>query len=405
MVVAWRLMSGCSTGVGDGDDEFWRWTYGGVKMDRTLLLSMLLNGPFVLVKENRTFEEALIHCRHNYHDLAWSIDKEPWKSEALKEIQKAKSEFVWVGLHFACFFEEWFWVDGKYVSATNDNWKNSVEGKCGDVAAVKKKDNKWYKENLGKKYNFICHLCWSVSLDLEYHFIDKNMSWFEAQHYCKDHFTDLASVNDMKDLKNLKAAANGRTDAWIGLHTKRQTTDRKWHWSQPTVRYEKGDSPRGGGEPNDNGGAEKCVGMDENSKYLDDSCNKTYSCFICYNDGPFVLVKENKTFEEALIHCRHNYHNLAWSIDKEPWKSEALKEIQKAESEFVWVGLHLACFFEEWFWVDGKYVSATNNNWKNSVEGKCGDVAAVKKKDNKWYKKNLGKKYNFICMRSCPCNG
>uniref|UniRef100_A0AAV2JYX9 C-type lectin domain-containing protein n=1 Tax=Knipowitschia caucasica TaxID=637954 RepID=A0AAV2JYX9_KNICA len=63
------------------------------------------------------------------------------------------------------------------------------------------------------------------------------MSWSEAQSYCREQFTDLDSVNDTEDLKNLKAAANGRTDAWIGLHqTSNKLTDRKWHWSQLTIR-------------------------------------------------------------------------------------------------------------------------------------------------------------------------
>uniref|UniRef100_A0AAV2KM70 C-type lectin domain-containing protein n=1 Tax=Knipowitschia caucasica TaxID=637954 RepID=A0AAV2KM70_KNICA len=102
-------------------------------------------------------------------------------------------------------------------------------------------------------------LCWSVSLDLQYHFIDKKMSWSEAQSHCREQHTDLASVNDMKDLKNLKAAANGRTDAWIGLHqTSDKLTDKKWHWSQPTVRYKEGDAPWAPGEPNDSGGIENC---------------------------------------------------------------------------------------------------------------------------------------------------
>uniref|UniRef100_A0AAV2IXJ9 Cystatin domain-containing protein n=2 Tax=Knipowitschia caucasica TaxID=637954 RepID=A0AAV2IXJ9_KNICA len=62
----------------------------------------------------------------------------------------------------------------------------------------------------------LSQLCWSVSLDLQYHFIDKKMSWSEAQSHCREFYTDLTSVNDEKDLKNLKAASNGRTDAWIG---------------------------------------------------------------------------------------------------------------------------------------------------------------------------------------------
>ncbi|CAL9694882.1 unnamed protein product [Knipowitschia caucasica] len=362
----------------------------------------------------------------------------------------------------------------------------------------------------------LSQLCWSVSLDLQYHFIDKKMSWSEAQSHCREQHTDLASVNDMKDLKNLKAAANGRTDAWIGLHqTSDNLTDRKWHWSQPTVRYKEGDSPWKQGEPNDDRGTENCGMMDSDGLWNDHYC-RTPHCFICYNDssnttvmindatnprtwlkaqqfcrthhtdlmsgldqyklfqkqnltlpsrcwiglfrdtwgwsdrsdssfrnwntwvnpqtkkcaalgaegrwesddcglnksficegapktnlkGSFVLVKENKTWEEALIHCRHNYRDLAWSIDIESLKQEVQADIRDANSEFVWIGLHFACFFEAWVWVDGKYVPETNENWKERGGSECGHVAAVERGgDKKWVKKNFMDKYNFICMR------
>ncbi|KAK7896309.1 hypothetical protein WMY93_021634 [Mugilogobius chulae] len=48
----------------------------------------------------------------------------------------------------------------------------------------------------------------------------------------------LATVNHMRDLDRLRAAANGHTEVWIGLHqTSSNVTDRKWHWSQPEVKY------------------------------------------------------------------------------------------------------------------------------------------------------------------------
>uniref|UniRef100_A0AAV2KSV3 C-type lectin domain-containing protein n=1 Tax=Knipowitschia caucasica TaxID=637954 RepID=A0AAV2KSV3_KNICA len=355
-------------------------------------------------------------------------------------------------------------------------------------------------------------LCWSVSLDLQYHFIDKNMSWSEAQSHCREFYTDLASVNDMKDLKNLKAAANGSTDAWIGLYqTSDNLTDKKWHWSQPTVRYtlRVRHSPWKPGQPDDYGGTENCGMMYSDGLWNDYYCDDKLSCFICYNESSnttvmindatnkrtwseaqqfcrthhtdlmsgldqyklfqeqnltlpswcwiglfrdtwswsdrsdssfrnwnshtsinpltkkcaalgaegrwesddcelkksficegdsFVLVKENKTWEEALIHCRHNYRDLAWSIDIESLKQEVQADIRDANSEFVWIGLHFACFFEAWVWVDGKYVSETNDNWKERGGSECGHVAAVER-GGEWVKKNFMDKYNFICMR------
>ncbi|KAF4074918.1 hypothetical protein AMELA_G00228830 [Ameiurus melas] len=52
-----------------------------------------------------------------------------------------------------------------------------------------------------------------------YHFVNENKNWSEAQNYCRVKYTDLASINDMGEMKKLNYTLKKETvqKAWIGL--------------------------------------------------------------------------------------------------------------------------------------------------------------------------------------------
>ncbi|XP_047446179.1 L-selectin-like [Mugil cephalus] len=110
--------------------------------------------------------------------------------------------------------------------------------------------------------------CYFISCQLyQYHYVEDTKNWTEAQEYCREKYTDLATVSNMKDMKRLLEESTGnQTEAWIGLNN-RTDVNRTWHWSLPGVEFKDNGTRWYDGEPNDHGNVENCVGT-RNSKWF-----------------------------------------------------------------------------------------------------------------------------------------
>ncbi|XP_043955098.1 macrophage mannose receptor 1-like [Gambusia affinis] len=167
--------------------------------------------------------------------------------------------------------------------------------------------------------------------------------WSEAQASCRERHTDLITIRTETDIQ----ALNG-VRGWIGLHRDNKSN---WIWSRrnETARFFNWDQ----NEPSQN---ENCVYQRlVNKKWLTVPCDAT-RFFICYDDG-LVLVKENKTWDEALAHCRTlnkvNSYDLATLITPDD-HDFARETTLLATTEEVWTGLRY--LGDEWFWVGGEPV-------------------------------------------------
>uniref|UniRef100_A0AAV2KCU1 C-type lectin domain-containing protein n=1 Tax=Knipowitschia caucasica TaxID=637954 RepID=A0AAV2KCU1_KNICA len=125
--------------------------------------------------------------------------------------------------------------------------------------------------------------------------------------------------------------------------------------------------------------------------------------FICFDDH-MVLVQEQKTFEEALIHCRTHHGEFA-TITNQHQQRMVQEPVNQAQTDYTWIGLAYACFFEQWMWVNGDWVSAQHQNWENPKVLHGCDVAGAmtKEEPSKWFKLSLGKRLNFVCTVGCSC--
>uniref|UniRef100_A0AAR2LLL4 C-type lectin domain-containing protein n=1 Tax=Pygocentrus nattereri TaxID=42514 RepID=A0AAR2LLL4_PYGNA len=151
-------------------------------------------------------------------------------------------------------------------------WGVGVGGCCGG----------WQVTNLASFLHSHMQCIWVLQVTFRYQ--AHHFSFADAQLYCRNTYSDLATINNMEDMKNLLATV---TDgylgaAWIGLY---QQSTPGWHWSlsMPDF-YDKGEIEYRNwwpGEPNNAGGIEDCGVMDANRKWVCGKCTLALP-FFCY---------------------------------------------------------------------------------------------------------------------------
>ncbi|KAM9746386.1 uncharacterized protein ACNS7B_010393 [Menidia menidia] len=248
----------------------------------------------------------------------------------------------------------------------------------------------------------------------------KEMTWKEAQKFCRDKHIDLATVTSDKVFLGLWG--------WIGLYKENENGTWKWSEGNKTSNYTNWSAT----EPNylDK---EDCVYMDKKSKMFNEPCRRRHE-LIC-SDEKLDLVKENKTWEEALEHCRslkerdqenptspfiHPFIiNTAYSLmgsrgELEPINSTSLfrkniydlatlitaddhdyarEKAQQATTDEVWTGLRF--LGDEWFWVGGEQLQY--QNIPSCPTFRCG---VLEKSSNKSFGiKDCNERNNFFCYK------
>ncbi|XP_044198441.1 L-selectin-like [Thunnus albacares] len=113
----------------------------------------------------------------------------------------------------------------------------------------------------------------------EYHFIEKQKTWYDAQKYCKEKYTDLATVYDMTDVRRLCKFKENQQEAWIGLHNMPGTGNIEWY---PSSVENNEHGPIGSrGQEND----ERCLRIKLHDGHLDWvalPCTQSYRS-ICHD--------------------------------------------------------------------------------------------------------------------------
>lgn len=63
--------------------------------------------------------------------------------------------------------------------------------------------------------------------------VPRRATWYEAQHYCRKHYTDLVTIRDGENATNLIPL-----EGWIGL---RRRHDGQWRWSKENKLFSSGE--------------------------------------------------------------------------------------------------------------------------------------------------------------------
>lgn len=111
-----------------------------------------------------------------------------------------------------------------------------------------------------------------------------------------------------------------------------------------------------------------------------------------------ILIREEKTWEEALYYCREKHYDLIsiTNHQEQAWLQEQAKD---ASTAFVWLGLRYTCTLGFWFWVTDEVIGY--NNWdSNSTVDVCDMSGAMETAgEQKWVSKPDDNKFNFFCSK------
>ncbi|XP_066536490.1 macrophage mannose receptor 1-like [Hoplias malabaricus] len=241
---------------------------------------------------------------------------------------------------------------------------------------------------------------WTLSLCVtrQFYLVNVNKTWTEAQKYCRENYTDLATIENQKEMNVLIALVNQTSSHhWIGLYKQTVPPGKTitWVWSDGSKSSYRTWYP---GEPS-NGLNEDCVELWKNNQWNDASCS-SIKPFVCYKNIPLILINQTKTWWDALTYCRENHVDLV-SVHNETIQGWVNIVLNYASTANVWIGLRHTCAQNFWFWVSG--FTVCYQNWApgngTGLEDCTGGErsGAIQSGSKQWISLSQNQKLNFIC--------
>ncbi|KAK0138493.1 C-type mannose receptor 2 [Merluccius polli] len=363
-------------------------------MERLFIVLLLFTGiwgcfgvrprNYHYIDEQMTWQDAQEYCRKNNSDLA-TISNMTDNTRALNSTKNN----VWIGLNYTQ--GAWRWSEDSRNASFN-NWNkgepNGDGNKPKDYCVVMRRDGRWNDMKCKHKRHFICN----GEEHRDYH--KEKMSWQDAQSYCRNNYSDLATISNMTDNnRTLTSQTNSaKKPVWIGLNY--NNTQGAWRWSDSSnasfYNWKDG-QPNGDGKSFNN----FCVEMrKEDGRWNDAQCTGELP-FIC-NDFPMILIRENTTWEEAVEYCRENHHDLI-SAHNVSMRERVQDVAENATTPYVWIGLHYTCVLDFWFWIDNEDFIEDSWDPDNDKRDFCGTSGAMKKNGTTLFSRSNTEKLNFIC--------
>ncbi|XP_031708912.1 uncharacterized protein LOC116386650 [Anarrhichthys ocellatus] len=143
---------------------------------------------------------------------------------------------------------------------------------------------------------FISGFCSFTLGSSDFHLITMSKTYTEAKTYCREMYTDLATVHNSTDMDNLISIVPSTiARAWIGLETSEVWM---WHWSWPDQKLDffkwKVGEPQIKNE-------DACAAMDQQGEWIESDCG-TQRSFVCHGNSDnsgLIFVAETKSWRGA----------------------------------------------------------------------------------------------------------
>ncbi|XP_039459233.1 uncharacterized protein LOC120434844 [Oreochromis aureus] len=181
-----------------------------------------------------------------------------------------------------------------------------------------------------------CFSGWLVSTccPRQYHYVADAKTWTEAQSYCQQIQTDLASIENTEEMKQLNSTVSSAahsSELWIGLYSQI-----RWRWSDGLTGsgadYRNWDTSEY--EPDFYSGVQFCVSSLE-GKWWDFQCSEKLQ-FICYRGSQmnpeFDLVDKEMSWSDARRYCRRT--SWTWPLSRTPERTnKSMKRLRLTSAE------------------------------------------------------------------------
>ncbi|KAM4537027.1 secretory phospholipase A2 receptor-like [Odontesthes bonariensis] len=235
----------------------------------------------------------------------------------------------------------------------------------------------------------------------QYHFVNQPLTWTEAQTYCRQTHTDLATIENSEELKqliNTVSSAGHYSNVWLGLYSKID-----WRWS---------DGFTGSGaqyrnwytsfnEPNFKSANQFCVVTKDYGMWIDYDCMTSYP-FICYKgtqlDPVFIFVNERMNWTSAQRYCRENHVDLA--TVRNSTENQIVSSVLPSAAS-TWIGLFRDPNF---YWSDrSRFLFSEWDDALNLIQSMtviCG-VTSVDK-SGRWRFLSCESRLPFVCYSLAP---
>ncbi|XP_038154342.1 C-type mannose receptor 2-like [Cyprinodon tularosa] len=195
---------------------------------------------------------------------------------------------AWIGLYDDVDSWRWSYSEPNFYQDGEAEFRNWVSGEpnngngdepCGGMRVT----GEWFDVRCEESMKLVCSDV--QGRNASFIFIDQNKKWADAQSFCREHHTDLASVRSTSELEQIKELlqSEGENQVWIGLYRN------SWTWVDgSSFSYDHWASS----EPN--GPVDNCVAaaMDDGGKWEDWDCSSAIP-FFCY--GEMKLVTQPHT--------------------------------------------------------------------------------------------------------------
>ncbi|XP_057215739.1 C-type mannose receptor 2 [Triplophysa rosa] len=371
---------------------------------------------YIGIYDRRSWTEAQRYCRQYYTDLANVRNQ----TENQKILESTGGQ-VWIGL-----YRNRIWSNGQNTKYLN--WRPetpyshpqpdngySVYGEWGNqhcTAVSLRHSGRWTDENCLSNRPFICYSrnCTQSSCSpRQYHFISVNKSWSEAQTYCRQNYTDLATIDNMTEMNSVMNTVNGSYDgsAWIGLYDDVNS----WRWSlDDDDFYQEGEREFRNWyhEPDNYRGNELCVYMWRDGSWFDSSCDNSFP-FVCY-DGRgntsqrYIWVNQHQSWSEAQRYCREFYTDLA--IVRNETEHQQILNVTDSNDYYGWIGLYRNRLWSDQsnssftYWLPGtQYVYPQPDNGINTpgLQGTQHCTAVSLQSFGQWTDESCFERLPFFC--------